>query len=226
MKLEMPELPIHIPLVFMATTLLALILFYWATRSRWLLIIALALGTAQGVLSYQGFFFAPEAIPPRILFVIMPAVILILIAFTTRAGRLFMDGINMERYTWLHIVRIPVELVILWLSLEQLMPESMSFEGRNFDIFSGITAPIIAYWGLRKGKIGKGGLLAWNVLCLMLVLQVVVTGVFSAPSPFQQLDFDQPNVGVLYFPYVWLPGIIVPMVIFGHLAAIRRLVRG
>lgn len=222
----MPELPIHIPLVFMATTLLSLILFYWATRSRWLLLVVIALSAIQGVLGYQGFFFAPEAIPPRILFVIQPSLILMLLAFLLPAGRRFMDNIDMERYTWLHIVRIPVEFVILWLSVEQLMPESMSFEGRNFDILSGITAPIIAYWGWRKGRISKGWMVAWNVICLLLVLQVVITGVFSAPSPFQQFDFDQPNVGVLYFPFVWLPGIIVPMVVFGHLVAIRRLVKG
>lgn len=221
----MNDLSLHIPGVFTLTTLVSIVLFYRATHAnKLLLILILGLAALQAVLANEGFFLDASAIPPRIVLIIAPSILLILLAFLTKAGRRFTDGLNMESYTWLHTVRIPVEFVILWLSIEGLMPESMSFEGRNFDILSGLSAPFIAYWGWRKGRIGNRWLLAWNVLCLALVLQVVITGVLSAPSPFQQLSLDQPNVGVLYFPFVWLPGIIVPMVIYGHLAAIRRLV--
>ena len=104
------------------------------------------------------------------------------------------------------------------------MPESMTFEGRNFDILSGLSAPFIAWLVFRKGIGGRKVLIAWNLICLLLVLQVVATGLLSVPSVFQQLSFDQPNVAVLHFPFVWLPGIIVPAVIFGHLLALRQLV--
>jgi hypothetical protein len=41
----------------------------------------------------------------------------------------------------------------------------------------------------------------------------------------QQFGFDQPTVAVLYFPFIWLPGIVVPLVYFSHLVAIRRLLK-
>jgi hypothetical protein len=41
--------------------------------------------------------------------------------------------------------------------------------------------------------------------------------------PAQQLNFDQPNRAVLYFPYVWLPAIVVPIVLFSHLAALWQI---
>ena len=123
----------------------------------------------------------------------------------------------------MHIVRIPVELVLFLLFAKGLVPESMTFEGRNFDIFSGLTAGFVGYFGYRRKLLSKGVLIGWNLLCLALVLQVVITGILSVPSPIQQLSFEQPNVGVLLFPYVWLPGIIVPLVVFAHIASLRNI---
>jgi hypothetical protein len=42
----------------------------------------------------------------------------------------------------------------------------------------------------------------------------------------QQIAFDQPNIGVMYFPFVWLPACIVPLVLLSHLASLYQLVSG
>ena len=65
--------------------------------------------------------------------------------------------------------------------------------------------------------------LMWNVICLLLLLNVVINAVLSAPFTFQQFAFDQPNVAILYFPFSWLPGFIVPIILFTHLVSIRRI---
>ena len=67
-------------------------------------------------------------------------------------------------------------------------------------------------------------IIAWNVICLALLFNIVFTAVFSVQSPFQQFAFDQPNIAVLYFPFIWLPCCIVPLVLLSHLAAIRQIV--
>jgi hypothetical protein len=177
----------------------------------------------QAALSIKGFFLITDTFPPRLFLIIGPPLLLILLAFTTERGRTFVSTIDLKVYTYLHTIRIGVEIVLLWLFMQKLIPQSMTFEGRNFDILSGITAPLIAYFGFQTNKLNKRVLLGWNVICLILVLQVVITGVLSAPTVFQKFSFDQPNWAVLYFPFVWLPGIVVPIVIFGHLVAIRRL---
>ena len=41
-------------------------------------------------------------------------------------------------------------------------------------------------------------------------------------TPFQQFGFDQPNIAMLYSPFVWLPCFIVPTVLFSHLVCIRK----
>jgi hypothetical protein len=98
----------------------------------------------------------------------------------------------------------------------------MTFEGRNLDILSGLSAPLIYYFAFVKKKINSKMVLLWNIVCLMLLINIVSHAVLSAPSPFQQLAFAQPNIAVLYFPFVWLPGCIVPLVLFSHLVALRR----
>ena len=101
----------------------------------------------------------------------------------------------------------------------------MTFEGRNLDIISGLTAPLIYYIVFVKKWAGNTLLLVWNIICLCLLLNIVATAVLSAPFPFQQLGFDQPNIAILYFPFVWLPCCIVPIVFFSHLVSIRYLLR-
>lgn len=226
----MENLPNYVSLLFIAVTIITVAAFFFATRKNLIATgLLLVIGGAQALLSSKGFYLETEGMPPRFPLLILPAILLMLFAFLTPMGRRFMDQIDWEAYTWLHTIRIVVEIVLLFLFLNQLLPESMTFEGRNYDILSGISAPFIAYFGIRRKKMGTRGLLIWNIICLGLVLQVVVTGILSAPSPIQQLSFDQPNFAILNFPFVWLPSIVVPVVIFGHIAAIRhyrRILRG
>lgn len=82
-------------------------------------------------------------------------------------------------------MRIPVEIILFWLFLNKEVPELMTFEGRNFDILAGLTAPFIAYFGLTKLNIKRKLILVWNFICLGLLINIVVNAIFSAPyRPF------------------------------------------
>jgi hypothetical protein len=54
---------------------------------------------------------------------------------------------------------------------------------------------------------------------------IVIIAILSAPTPMQKFGFEQPNVGVVYFPFIWLPTIIVPIVLFAHLASLLQVSR-
>ena len=111
------------------------------------------------------------------------------------------------------------------LFLQKTIPVNMTFEGRNFDILSGITSIIIYYLGFPKNKVNKKLLLIWNCICLYLLLNIIFNAVFSLNTPFQKFGFEQPNIALLYFPFVLLPTCIVPIVLFSHLASIRILIK-
>jgi hypothetical protein len=218
------NLPYYVPVVFVLITIITALRFYKATNNSkstigiifaWLLI--------QGLISFSGFYLVTDVMPPRFLLVIGPPLILIIILFLSEKGKAYIDALDLESLTYLHSIRIPVEIVLYWLYMNGEVPALMTFEGRNFDILSGISAPIIAYISF-KGKFTKYKLLlAWNIICLGLLFNIVINALLSAPFPFQQFAFEQPNIAVLYFPFVWLPCCVVPIVLLSHLASIRKI---
>lgn len=220
----MGSLPFYIPLVFVLTTWLTIYFFYRSCPgSRTAVLILLSWTIWQGVVGWSGFFKEVDSIPPRFILLLFPALLGIGILFFTSGGKVFIDGLDMKALTLLHVIRLPVELVLHWLFLNRAVPQIMTFEGFNLDILSGISAPFVYYFGWVKNHLNKTTLLVWNFICLGLLINIVVLAVLSAPSPFQRLAFDQPNVAVLYFPYIWLPSVVVPLVLFSHLVVIRRL---
>lgn len=209
---------------FAITTFLTLFLFYKAAnKSLTVLIVVLLWMALQAALATSGFFTNTSSIPPRLMLAVLPAMLVIMLLFIAPQGRLFIQSLDIKKLTLLHTIRIPVEIVLFLLFLERKVPQIMTFEGLNFDILSGITAPFILYFGFVKKQLHTKLILLWNFVCLGLLLNIVGIAIFSAPFPFQKLAFDQPNIAVLYFPYIWLPCCVVPLVLLSHLASIYQL---
>jgi hypothetical protein len=224
---QVTKLPIFISIFFCLTTLVTIALFYKASRfSKTTIIILLTWLVLQSVIALSGFYTVTNSIPPRFILLVAPPFIFITALFLTAKGKKFINNLDIKILTILHIVRVPVEIVLFWLFIHKAVPQLMTFEGRNFDILSGLTAPFIYYFGLVKNKISKAIFLFWNFICLALLVNIVVNAVLSAPFSFQQFAFNQPDIAVLFFPFVWLPCCIVPIVLFSHLASISQLIKG
>ncbi len=175
------------------------------------------------LLGATGFYQKLGTFPPRFILLLAPTILFVLILFIKKKSRKFIDSLSIQYLTIVHIVRIPVEIALYFAFLSGLIPDLMTFEGYNYDVLSGITAPIIYYLVFVRKTIGPKGLLIWNIACLALLINILVIAALSAQTPFQQLAYDQPNIGVTYFPFVWIPAVIVPIVLFSHLASIRQL---
>ncbi len=219
----MQNLPSYISIVFILTTIYTVAMFVRAANgNRTVLFLLLAWLTLHGFIAYSGFYTNAKGVPPRFMLTIGPALLCIMLLFATSKGRQFIHGLNLQSLTLLHVARIPVEIVLLWLFVHKAIPQVITFQGHNFDILSGVTAPIV--WYLLRNNTNRKLLLIWNIVCLGLLLNIVITAVLAAPFDFQQIAFDQPNIAVLYFPFVWLPACVVPLVLLSHIAAIRQLV--
>lgn len=221
----MKELPLYISLVFVLTTVLTIGWFHKAHRSSPTTVMVLLWIALQAFVALSGFYTVTDTVPPRFALLVLPPLLATIVMFNHEKGKRFIDGMDHRTMILIHVVRIPVELVLYALAVHKVVPEVMTFEGTNFDIVSGLTAPLVYYYGFIKKTWGKRILLLWNFVCLALLLNIVITAVLSSPVPFQMLAFDQPNVAVLYFPFIWLPCCIVPIVLFAHLVSIRRLLR-
>lgn len=226
MQYMLPEIPTFVFLLFVFCTLLTGILFINAIRTnkpKTVIMFTVWLAV-QTFLSLSLFYADFQAVPPRFLLAVVPTLIFILGLFFTSSGKQWMDQIDIKTITLVHLVRIPVEIGLFYLFVFKAIPEIMTFSSRNFDIIAGITAPVIYYFGFIKGKLSKHVILVWNVLSILLLVNIVVHAILSAPLPIQQFGFEQPNLAIFYFPYIWLPSFIVPVVLFSHLVQIRKLI--
>jgi hypothetical protein len=231
----MPNTPSYLPILFLLTVAASLGFFFWVLKNSGLgstrknapliLLGLIVWVTIQSLLGYSGLYANHlKAMPPKImLFGIFPAILTILLLLISKKGKAFINQLPLFQLTLLNLVRVPVEIVLYLLFLNQLVPELMTFAGRNFDILAGISAPLLALIWHKRGNAMKQALLIWNFVCLGLLLNIIFYGLLSAPTPLQQFALDQPNIALLYFPYCLLPTVIVPLVLFGHLVSIKQL---
>jgi hypothetical protein len=212
--------------VFVSTTLATAFLFYKSTKQS-VISLAILMGwlVLQSAIAVSGFYTVTDTMPPRFALAIIPPLSLIVGMFATRRGRAFMDSLSPDWLTLLHVVRIPVEMVLYWLFVQGTVPQLMTFEGSNLDILSGLTAPVVFVIGYRLPYLKPWLILIWNFCCLGLLCNVVYHGILSVPGPLQRFSFEQPNIALTHFPYLWLPCLIVPLVLFSHLVVVRRLLK-
>src|SRR5688572_30485082 len=139
----MIETPLWLELLFGLITLLSLVLFLKSTRNpKPVLLVIMAWLLVTGVAALNGFT-QITSLPPGMLFLVLIAFTGIALLFITKAGRTFIDGLDPAKLTLIHTVRIPVEGILFLLYTYGTIPELMTFEGRNLDILSGLSAPLV-----------------------------------------------------------------------------------
>jgi hypothetical protein len=118
--------------------------------------------------------------------------------------------------------RIGVELFLHQLWIDGLVPKVLTFEGANVDIYIGASAALIA-WVSTRGRLGIRLALAWNVLGLFALTNVVIRAVLTTPGPFNLIHAEVPNRMFGTFPFFLIPGFFVPLAIVLHVLAIRAI---
>lgn len=217
------NLPNWINITFILVTLITIGIFYISNgKPKAITLIILLWSIAQSVIAFRGFYQVTDTIPPRFVLVLFPTIILIIYGVFPKNLKWIYSHRKTEFSIFLHSIRIPVEIVLLYLFFNKMIPKLMTFEGVNFDIFIGITAPIIGLLYL-KGKISKKGLFVWNIMGLVLILTILFLGIFSSEFQFQQFSFEQPNKAINFFPFILLPATVVPIVIYTHLTDLIKL---
>ena len=214
-----------IELLFVITTSVAVSIAVQAARQHRSRVILALFGWAvlQIIVARSGFYAGAPALPPRFILAVAPPFLVLAGLFSVRAGRTWLGNLDPSALLLLHTVRIPVEAVLHQLYLEGSIPQVMTWEGRNFDLFTGVSALFLYAWSRRSGALPRGLLIVWNVVGLLLVFSVLIHGALSAPSPFQQFVARDGSFALLEVPFVWLPSLIVPIVVIAHAASLLQL---
>lgn len=226
------DLPAYVSIVFILTALLTVGIFIFAIvrvgltswPARFLLAFVLVWMVVTAILAYTGFYQIFDVVPPRTFALGALPFLLLAIVYLLFFRESVLTRLPLTILTLIHAIRIPIEIVLLWLYQSGQVPVEMTFEGRNFDILSGITAPIVYFLAFRGNRPNRPVLILWNLAALALLTNIVTIAILAFPSPFQMVGIDQPNIGVTFFPFIWLPAVIVPIVFFCHVASLWKLI--
>ena len=177
-----------------------------------------------GFMGYSGIARNTTTRPPAVVFLIGP-ILLFLAFFIVRFS--FKAKIALAFPLWILLgtqsFRIGVEMFLHQLWLDGLIPRMLTFEGANFDIFVGASAPLIA-WLSTRGRVGLKLALTWNVLGFLALVNVVVRAVLTAPGPLNLIHAEVPDLMIGRFPFLFIPGFFVPLAVILHVLAIVNIV--
>ena len=222
--------------VFIVLPLLLVALLAWGTLAAWrragvspararrvMLLVSLGAATwmfATWTFAGRGRFLDFTSTPPPFAGLVLGVVVLALaIAFSPLGRRL--AGLPLWVLVAVQGFRLPLELAMHRLAERGIMPEQMSYSGRNFDIVTGITAIILAIL-VWRGLAGRHLVRLWNLMGLALLANIVTVAIISTPR-FAAFGPNRLNVFVMVTPFVWLPAVMVLAALAGHLIVFRAL---
>ncbi len=162
-------------------------------------------------------------LPPRPMFVILPPILIALIFTFHPATTRLLKNIKPERLIAFQSFRIPVEIFIWLYYLAGVVPIQMSFEGRNWDVITGITAIVMSVWVARQTKLPRLAIILWNFLGLGLLANIVGIAFLSMPTPARYFMNEPSNTMVAVFPFVLLPTVLVALAYAFHFLSLRQM---
>jgi hypothetical protein len=208
----------------MAAVVVTLIASYLNRRAAFRVLAGLSVWFIYvGLLGYFGVVKNTAMRPPGITFVVVP-VLVFLIFFIVRSSASARVALAFPLWIILgtQCFRIGVELFIHQVWIAGLVPKMLTFEGANVDIYVGASAPLIA-WLSTRGRLGIRLALAWNVMGLLALTNVVTRAVLTSPGPFNLIHAEVPNLMFGTFPFMYIPGFFVPLAVVLHVLSIRAI---
>lgn len=176
------------------------------------------------IVSLTGFF-TVFSFPPRIaLFLIIPAFVIMGWFFSSKRFQDIIKGFPLAFATYFQSFRIGVELLILGLYLRGVGPIETTFEGYNFDILCGITAPIIGWLAFNWKIISNKALIAWNITCMLILANIVF--IFNTLILKPELwGYNSSPIAREFAiaPYLYIAAVYMPVAVFLHIMSLKKL---
>jgi len=175
------------------------------------------------ILSYKDFFSDFSKLPPRpALAILIPLPFVLIIAFSKK-GTALLQSVPPHWLIWMQSFRIGVELLLLLAFIKDKLPVQMTFEGRNFDILTGALALPVGYLLSIKKIYAVKLAIVFNIIGILLLLNILVIAVLSMPTSFRYFTNEPSNTLVAKFPFILLPGVLVPIAYMLHIFSLRQL---
>ncbi|MFL5748870.1 MAG: hypothetical protein ACJ751_29630 [Niastella sp.] len=175
-----------------------------------------------GIFSVRGFFSDFSRVPPRLTIALLTPLPVVLFFISSRAGKQFLQQVQPQWLIWLQSFRILVEIGLWILVRNGSLPTQMSFEGRNFDILTGLFAYPVGYYCYVKKTWPPVVALLYNIAGLVLLVNVVTVSALSLPTPLRAFHNGPDSSLITTFPFIYLPGLLVPLAYTLHIFSLRQ----
>lgn len=166
-----------------------------------------------------------ELFPINVAPVILIPLIIILLFTLSKTTKEILLHIPHENLIWLQSFRFYVEVLLWALYASALLPIQMTFEGRNFDVITGVTAVLLTMrvsGFMLLNKLSRPLLILWNIMGLGLLVNIVAIALLSMPTPFRYFMNEPANTIVTEFPISFLPAFLVPLAYMLHILSLRK----
>ena len=174
------------------------------------------------VLSNNGFFADFDKLPPRPpLALLFPLPFVLVFAFSKKGTQL-LQLVPPQWLICMQSFRILVELLIWFAFLADKLPIQMTLEGRNFDVITGLLALPAGYLVMKNKRYAPKLILAFNITGIVLLLNIIVISMLSFPTSFRYFLNEPSSAEVAQFPFILLPGVLVPIAYSFHIFSIRQ----
>lgn len=176
-----------------------------------------------GLMALSGFFASGKEMPLRLAVAILPPLIVVVVLLFSKKLRLVLLLIPSSWLIYAQSFRILTELAY-WIGFRGgYVPPQMTFEWLNYDIIVGVTAPMAGYVFFGRGRFHRFQAVYWNVFGIALLLNTMVIAIFSMPSSFRVFMTHIDSSFLTQFPFIWIPGFVVPVAVALHLFSLKQL---
>ena len=161
--------------------------------------------------------------PPPLMLLMLGTLVGTIALALSPLGRRLAHALPLAALVGLHSFRVPLELVMHGAARAGVMPAQMTFTGLNFDVVTGVLAlglaPLVA-----RGRAPRWLLVGFQVVGSLLLAGIGMIAIASTPlfHAFGEAP-ERLNTWVAHPPYVWLPTLLFPSALLGHLLLARRL---
>lgn len=139
----------------------------------------------------------------------------------SRLGGRLAAGLTLTALVAFQSFRLPLELILHAWGQSGTIPMTMTWEGANLDVVSGLVAllcaPLVGRW--------RGAAWLANVVGLALLINVGRVAMLSSALPFAWPDVSPRLQLAMYLPYAWIGPVCVGGALAGHVILMRALLR-
>jgi hypothetical protein len=163
--------------------------------------------------------------PPKfVLYLIGPAFLFTGIFIYKNRNYSWIQHIPEQWLVYYQTFRIAVEILLALTATAGILHSNVTIQGFNYDMVFAFTAPFIAFLLFQKKTFKKKIAIFWNYLGLGVIASIIFLFISTIYFPHiygGETDLISTDFGK--YPYVLVPGFLMPSAVFIHILSIVQL---